>query len=552
MQGQRRSISSAPPEYVNPEPGTGWRDPGAGGVGQRIVMEDLEALRMVEITKTYEATIALDKASFSVRSGEVHGLLGENGAGKSTTIKLLSGLIRPDSGSVRIFNQEALLRNPKQAHKMGVQTVFQEISLVRDLTVLENLLLPKAPIFATGQINRRLGRRLVAEHFARIGLYGIELAEVVRNLDLSQRQKVEIARALFRSPKILLLDEPTSALSGRDIDWLHGIVANCKAEGITVIFISHRIGEVRLFCDRLTVLRNGKDVGTSDVAAISDQEVIRLIIGRSLAATFPPKPAHKPDSREGVPAAFSVSRLTTAGKLRGASFDLWPGEILGIAALQGMGQRELFNVCFGMTFLRSGTIRIDGQAVTLSSPRAAIRANVGISFVPEDRKTESLFLKLDGKFNVTLPVITRYSRFGFVDRKLETVAAAKILDEVEVQPKALSTRAGALSGGNQQKLAIAKWLLAGSRIFLMFDPTRGVDVGTKHQLYLLMRSLASTGASILFYSTEIAELVNLCDRVLVMYGGRIVTEFRDDAIDEKQIMSAARGGGSWMNLSLDE
>jgi ribose transport system ATP-binding protein len=551
MQGQGKSISSAPPEYVSRECGTGWRDPGAGGAGQRIIMEDLEALRMVEVTKTYEATVALDKASFSVRSGEVHGLLGENGAGKSTTIKLLSGLIRPDSGSVKIFNREALFRNPKQAHQMGVQTVFQEISLVRDLTVLENLLLPKAPILATGQINRRRGRQLVAEHFARIGLYGIELVEVVRNLDLSQRQKVEIARALFRRPKILLLDEPTSALSGRDIDWLHGIVANCKAEGITVIFISHRIGEVRLFCDRLTVLRNGKDVGTSDVAAISDQEVIRLIIGRSLAATFPPKPAPKPDSRKGVP-AFSVSGLTTAGKLRGASFDLWPGEILGIAALQGMGQRELFNVCFGMTFLRSGTIRIDGQAVTLASPRAAIRANVGISFVPEDRKTESLFLKLDGKFNVTLPVITRYSRFGFVDRKSETVAATKILDDVEVQPKALSMRAGALSGGNQQKLAIAKWLLAGSRIFLMFDPTRGVDVGTKHQLYLLMRSLASRGASILFYSTEIAELVNLCDRVLVMYGGRIVTEFRDDEIDEKQIMGAALGGGELDERALDE
>ena len=543
MQGQGKSVSSAPPEYVSRERGTGWRDAGTSGVDQRTIMEDLEALRMVEVTKTYEATVALDKASFSVRSGEVHALLGENGAGKSTTIKLLSGLIRPDSGSVKIFNREALLRSPKQAHKMGVQTVFQEISLVRDLTVLENLLLPKAPIFATGQINRRLGRRLVAEHFARIGLYGIELAEVVRKLDLSQRQKVEIARALFRRPKILLLDEPTSALSGRDIDWLHGIVANCKVEGITVIFISHRIGEVRLFCDRLTVLRNGKDVGTSDVDAISDQEVIRLIIGRSLAATFPPKPASKPDCQRSVP-AFSVSELTTAGKLRGASFDLWPGEILGIAALQGMGQRELFNACFGMTFLRSGTIRIDGQTVTLSSPRAAIRANVGISFVPEDRKTESLFLKLDGKFNVTLPVIARYSHFGFVDRKLETFAVANILDEVEVQPKALFTRAGALSGGNQQKLAIAKWLLAGSRIFLMFDPTRGVDVGTKHQLYILMRSLASAGASILFYSTEIAELVNLCDRVLVMYGGRIVTEFRDDAIDEKQIMGAALGSGS--------
>jgi ribose transport system ATP-binding protein len=540
MQGQGNSISSAPPEHISPGAEAGWSDAETGRTGQGGIMENAEALRMVEVTKAYEATLALDKASLSVRSGEVHGLLGENGAGKSTTIKLLSGLIRPDSGSVRIFNQEALLRNPKQAHKLGVQTVFQEISLVRDLTVLENLLLPRAPIFATGQINRRLGRRLVAEHFARIGLHGIEIAEVVRNLDLSQRQKVEIARALFRKPRILLLDEPTSALSGRDIDWLHGIVSNCKAEGITVIFISHRIGEVRFFCDRLTVLRNGKDVGTSDVGSISDQEVIRLIIGRSLAATFPPKPAYTSINRESIP-AFSVSELSTTGKLRGASFDLWPGEILGIAALQGMGQRELFNACFGLTSVRSGTIRIDGQTVTLSSPTAAIRANVAISLVPEDRKTESLFLQLDGKFNVTLPVISRYSRLGFVDRKLETTAAAKILDKVEVHPKALSTRAGALSGGNQQKLAIAKWLLAESRIFLMFDPTRGVDVGTKHQIYLLMRSLASKGASVLFYSTEMAELVNLCDRVLVMYGGRIVAEFREDAIDEKQIISAALG-----------
>jgi ribose transport system ATP-binding protein len=207
-----------------------------------------------------------------------------------------------------------------------------------------------------------------------------------------------------------------------------------------------------------------------------------------------------------------------------------------------MGQRELFNACFGLTFLRSGTIQIDGQKVTLSSPSAAIRSNVGISLVPEDRKTESLFLELDGKFNVTLPVITRYSRFGFVDRKLETAEAAKILDQVGVEPKALFSRAGALSGGNQQKLAIAKWLLAGSRILLMFDPTRGVDIGTKHQIYLLMRSLASKGASILFHSTEVEELVNLCDRVLVMYGGRIVTELREDAIDEKQIISAALGG----------
>jgi ribose transport system ATP-binding protein len=499
-----------------------------------------DALRVSSMVKAYGATVALDGASFQVAQGEVHALLGENGAGKSTMVKLLSGLIRPDRGELALFGAAVRLAAPADAHRLGVQTAFQEMTLVRDLTVAENLLLPRAPVGPLGQLRRRQGERLVAGHLERLGLGAIDPGAEVRDLELPERQKIEIARAVFRKPRILLLDEPTSTLTGRDIDWLAGLIEAMRREGVTVVFISHRMPEVRRFCQRLTVLRNGKDVGTAEVGAVSDDEVIRLIIGRSLAATFPPRPVAGP-AGNGAPPALEARSIATNGKLVDASFALRAGEILGVAGLQGMGQQDLFLGCFGMAPLTRGEIRVDGRKVTLASPKDAVRANIGISLVPEDRKTEGLFLKLDGRFNVSLPEIGRFAQAGLIDSTAETAAVAEVLGEVEVAPRALYTRAGAFSGGNQQKIAIGKWLLAGSRILLMFDPTRGVDVGTKHQLYLLMRRLADAGAAILFYSTEIPELVNLCDRVLVMYQGRVAAELVGEAIDEEAIMRATLG-----------
>jgi ribose transport system ATP-binding protein len=496
-----------------------------------------DALRVADVVKAFGATVALDGASFAVRAGEVHALLGENGAGKSTTVKLLSGLVQPDSGTIELSGERVRLARPRDAHRHGVQTAFQEMTLVRDLTVTQNMLLPRAPAGPLGQLRRRMGERLVAEHLASLGLEDVDPRAEIRDLELPVRQKIEIARAVFRKPRVLLLDEPTSALSGRDIDWLGGLIDRLADEGVTIVFISHRLPEVRRFCDRLTVLRNGKDVGTADAGSVSDDEVVRMIIGRSLAATFPPRP---PAPAAGPP-VLEARGIATEGRLKDASFVLRPGEILGVAGLQGMGQLQLFLACFGMAPLRRGEILVDGRRVTLASPRDAIREDVGISLVPEDRKTEGLFLKLDGRSNVSLPVIDRFARAGLIDTRAETAAVARVLDRVEVAPRALHTPAGALSGGNQQKLAIGKWLLAGSRILLMFDPTRGVDVGTKHQLYLLMRALADGGGAILFYSTEIAELVNLCDRVLVMYGGRVVDELAGGAIGEEAIMRAALG-----------
>lgn len=495
------------------------------------------ALEVRGVTKTFGATVALADASFRVTPGEVHALLGENGAGKSTMVKLLSGLIVPDSGEIELFGARVSLHEPAEAHRHGVQTAFQELTLVRDLTVTDNMLMPRAPRGPLGQLRRRQGEGLVAAHLAALGLAAIDPRAEVQELELAARQKIEIARALFRRPRILLLDEPTSTLAGRDIDWLGEQIAALRAEGVTVVFITHRLREVRRFCDRLTVLRNGQSIGTAEVATIADDEVIRMIIGRSLASTFPPRPASSPATA----ALLRAENLSAQGKLRRASFALHAGEILGVAGLQGMGQQELFLACFGMAMLREGRIFVDQREVMLASPRDAIRKRIGISLVPQDRKTEGLFLKLAGRFNVSLPVVHRFAQFGVIDTAAETKAVVRALAQVEVNPRALYTPAGAFSGGNQQKLVIAKWLLAESRILLLFDPTRGVDVGTKHQIYLLMRAFADAGGAILFHSTEIPEIVNMCDRVLVMYEGRMVAELSGAAIEEEGIMRAALG-----------
>ncbi len=501
-------------------------------------MPESPAIAAEGVCKTYGSTVALDAVDLRIPAGTVHALLGENGAGKSTMVKLLSGLIRPDSGRIAIFGQRAEFYSPRDAHGLGIQTAFQELTLVRDLTVWENVLLPYQPTGVAGLLRAREGQARVADLLARLGIAGVSPRQVVRDLDLPLRQKIEIARTLLRRPRILLLDEPTSALSGGDIDWLANIVAEQKRQGTTVVFISHRMPEVRMFCDALTVLRNGRNVGTYNVADVTDHEVVELIIGRSLGATFPPKPAFQ----LAAPPVLSVAELS-AGRLRGASFDLHPGEILGVAGLQGMGQLELFLALFGDIPRTGGDVRVDGRPVALRAPSDAVRSKVGIALVPEDRKTEGLFLKLDGRRNTTLPVIHRFTKAGLIERVREQRAVAGALKRVQVDDRALYTRAGAFSGGNQQKIVLAKWILAGSRVLLLFDPTRGVDVGTKHEIYVLINDYARAGGAVLLYSTEIAEVINLSHRVLVIYGGRVVREL-DDArgeISENAIMQAALG-----------
>jgi ribose transport system ATP-binding protein len=498
-----------------------------------------EAISATAISKRYGATVALDHAEIRVGRGQVHALLGENGAGKSTIVKLLSGLVQPDQGELRVFGNRVVISNPRAAHRLGIQTAFQELTLIPDLTVGQNLLLPYEPANATGLLKRRQAEQQAQEILVRFGLADIDSRKEIRELDLPLRQKIEIAKAVGRNPRILLLDEPTSTLSGEDVDWLGELIASIKQQGVTVLFISHRIPEVRMFCDSLSVLRNGKHVGTFRSDEVSDDEVIRLVVGRDLAHTFP---SHVPGRRvPDRPVALAAVNVGTSDKLIDASFDLHAGEILGVAALQGMGQLDLFLALFGMANLTRGYLEIDGRRVTLAAPSDAVRESIGISLLPEDRKSEGLFLKLSGRANVSLPVIDRFCRFGWIDAGRELHAVDQVLAQVNVHPRALYRPCTSFSGGNQQKIALAKWLLAESRILLMYDPTRGVDVGTKREIYIFMRRFAERGGSILFYSTEVPELVGLCDRVLVLYRGHVAQVFDSATISEEGIIRAALG-----------
>lgn len=497
------------------------------------------AIELVNVTRAFGPTVANDNVSFSVAAGSVHALLGENGAGKSTTMKLLSGLIQPDSGVIRIDGAEVRLTSPRDAHAVGVRTAFQELTLIPDLTVLDNMLLPRGAVGPLGLLSRRAARREVADFFEGLSLR-VDLGAEARSLDLATRQKIEIARALHRRPKILLLDEPTSALSGNDVEWLGDMIATAKSGGATVLFISHRMPEVRAFCDEMTILRNGRHIRSGAVGSFTDEEVVELIIGRSVESAFPPRPGS--DAMAGRAPVLEVSGLAAGPKLREVSFALRPGEILGVAGLQGMGQKDLFAALFGEARVTAGEIRIDGAPIHLASPADALHPSVAIGMVPEERKTEGLFLKLDGRQNASLPVIDRFRRGPLIDLALEAQATADAFRAVEVDERAQHMPAGAFSGGNQQKISIAKWLVAQSRILLLFDPTRGIDVGTKHQLYDLMRGFTAAGGSILLHSTEIPELEFLSDRVAVLYEGRIDRWLEGDDITEVAMMEAALGG----------
>ena len=331
--------------------------------------------------KRFGATVALADVSLAIRSGAVHALLGENGAGKSTLVKVLGGLVRADAGDILLFGMPVRIGTPRAAHRCGIQTAYQEISLVGDLSVTQNMLLPYEPARFLGQVRRRRSEERVREAFRRLRLDDVDPRAETAALDLPTRQKIEIARAVFREPKILLLDEPTSALSGKDVEWLHDLIDSLKERGVTTVFISHRMQEVRRFCDRLTVLRNGRNVGSFPVAEITEEKIISLVIGRSLAATFPKKPPRPAVAR--MPAVLSAERLAADERLKGVSFDLRPGDVLGIAGLEGMGQRELFLALFGVIAPAAGVIRVRGEPVTLRSPRDALRADIGIGLVPE-------------------------------------------------------------------------------------------------------------------------------------------------------------------------
>jgi ribose transport system ATP-binding protein len=485
------------------------------------------------VSRSFGGVRALRDASFSAIFGEVHALVGENGAGKSTLIKILSGVLRPDAGALRVRGTEVEFGSPHEARALGIGTVFQELTLMPWMTVAENLFLRNEPRGPARLIRRRELAARTDEVFARLGIEGIDPNELPAALSLAHRQVIEIARALLREPDILFLDEPTSALAEQEVEWLFGLVRGLREQGKCVIFTSHRWGEVANLADRITIFRNGEYVATRE--ELTESEAVTLMTGRTIDRMYPDVPPVPEDA----PAVLEVQDLR-GERVADVSFDLRRGEILGIGGLAGQGQRDLFMTLFGARKRLGGETRVNGKARRIRKPADAIRLRMGIALVPEDRKTEGLMLPMSVRDNLTLAVLGRVAFYGVLNPALEHRLVARAVRRLQIRTsRATVQEVGTLSGGNQQKVLIGRWLLAESDILLLYDITRGVDVGTKHDIYELMMELVREGKSLLFYSSETEEMARLCHRVLVMREGRFAAELAGDATDAEAIVAAS-------------
>jgi ribose transport system ATP-binding protein len=487
-----------------------------------------ELLQIRGLTKAFGATQALKDVAFDLIAGETHALLGENGAGKSTCVKILNGLVRPDSGTIRLGGQEYRPSSLADAQRVGISTAFQELSLIPDLTVAINLAMPNIPrnkfLFVRfGELRRR-----AEEVLARYNISDISPNMMVSSLSLANKQRLEIIRALSRNPKVLILDEPTAALT--NVEWLYEQISALTARGGAVIFITHRLKEVREVCQRATVLRNGEVAGMVVLQEISDSELFRLMIGRSMGTTFPKRPMRVRAAAEPV---LAVEDLRSE-KFGPVSFCVGAGEVLGVAALEGQGQRELFIALVGISGNSRGVVRINGREVKIRSPLAA--KNAGLSFVPEERKEEGLFFGIPTRSNISISNPGRVGVWGIVWRKREIGLIGGVSAAIDLHSRYYDLAIDELSGGNQQKALIARSLFADSKCLLMFDPTRGVDVGTKQSIYAVIRSCADSGMGVLLYSTELLELTGLCDRCIVLYGNRIVGECQAESLTEENLI----------------
>ncbi len=491
--------------------------------------------QMDGISKRYGGVLALDRAELTVEAGQIHAVLGENGAGTSTLIKIMAGVVAPDEGRMLLDAKPVAFRSPAEASAVGVTCVFQELSLIPDLSVADNICLSRPPR-RLGMIDRKAQRTIAEEALARAGAEDIHPRALVKDLPLSRRQLVEIAKALAWKPRILILDEGTSALTAADVAKVFAVLKRLRAEGLALLYISHRMHEIAELADQCTVFRNGRNVASFDAGTRSDTEIVEMMIGREYSNVFPEKPPHVAGS---AAPALECRRLGWTESLHDISFGIDKGEVVGLGGLDGQGQRELLLALFGVLRGTTGDVLVDGKAIALGSPSAASADDVGMALIPEDRKTEGLMLPMTVRENLSFAALDRISKAGVIDRRKEERLIEEMVQLLAIKTAGLDIPVGALSGGNQQKVVIAKWLMRKPGIILLNDPTRGIDVGTKHEIYLLLRRLVETGAAILFYSTDYDELIGCCDRVLVLYNGTIVKELKGNGITQHALIANA-------------
>jgi ribose transport system ATP-binding protein len=491
------------------------------------------AIEVTGLTKTYGGIVALDTVDFTASPGEVHALLGENGAGKSTLIKVLTGAVRADAGEIKLYGKPVTIHNPRAAWALGINAVFQELSLIPDLTVAQNIWFRREDRTPLRTISSQALQRRTRELFERLALPPVDPNRVVRDLSVAERQLIEIAKTISQQPRILILDEATSALSPREVTWLLTLCRRLAAEGITVIFISHRLGEVREVADTCTVFRNGRHVGTRPMRDLDDDQIVNMMLGRVRDRLYPDRIATATDRT-----LLAVRNLRYGARLRDVSFDLREGEILGVGGLQGQGQAELVLSLYGV-HRAQGAIEINGRRARINNPRDALAAGIGLALVPEDRKNQGLLLPKPIRENIALPILSQLSILGFLDKAAERKLVRGAMQQLNVVARSMDQPVGSLSGGNQQKVVIAKLLQTRAHILLLYDLTRGVDVGTKADIFQLMRDLVARGYAILFYSTDMQELIHVADRIIVLSDGTITATLEGDAMTEEQILRAA-------------
>jgi ribose transport system ATP-binding protein len=487
------------------------------------------------VSKSFSGNRVLRQVDFSVRAGEIHALMGENGAGKSTLLKLITGVFAPDEGTITVNGHTFSRLDPHSAERQGIATVHQELSLSPHLTVAENIFLGRTPT-RYGQIDYRRIERESEEALRALGVR-IDPETRIDDLSLAERQLVEFVKATMTRPKLLILDEATSALDNHQVELLFGAMRRMAAAGTGIVFVSHRLEEVFAISDRMTVLKNGEYVATVGTADTSTAQLVQHMVGRPMEMIFPAKPAI--DEVLSRPAVLEVRHLRSGRRFRDVSFDLHRGEILGLGGLQGQGQRALLAALFGL-HRTDGEVLLNGQPIGTRGPRSAMRRK--IAYVPEDRKTEGLLLPQTVKENLTLPNLPQITHGGMLDRRRENRLVADLVRKLQVRLRSPKQPVLRLSGGNQQKVAIAKWLPLAPDVFLLAEPTRGIDVGTKQEIYTLMRQLADAGASIILISSDTIELLGLSDRVLVMYEHRPVAMLSGDDVTEANIVHATVAG----------
>ncbi|UXC32092.1 MULTISPECIES: sugar ABC transporter ATP-binding protein [Bacillus] len=490
-------------------------------------------IEMHNIHKAFGKNTVLSGVSFDLVTGEVHALMGENGAGKSTLMNLLTGLYSLDQGTIQIDGKETAFKNPKEAEQHGIAFIHQELNIWPDMTVLENLFIGKEIYTKLGLLDTKKMKVLAQKQLDRLSV-NLSLDQEAGSCSVGQKQMIEIAKALMTDAKVIIMDEPTAALTEREIEKLFQVIESLKKEGVSIVYISHRMEEIFAICDRITIMRDGKTVDTKAIPETNFHEVVKKMVGRELTDRYPERTPSTGDI------VLEVKQATKKGQFQDISFSVKAGEIVGVAGLMGAGRTEMMRSIFGLDPLDQGEIWVHGKKAVIKKPSDAVK--LGIGFITEDRKDEGLMLDASIRENIGLPNLKSFSPKGLIDKKNEQDFVDLLIKRLTIKTASSDISAQSLSGGNQQKVVIAKWIGIQPKVLILDEPTRGVDVGAKREIYQLMNELTDRGVAILMVSSELPEILGMSDRVLVIHEGTISGELDKTQATQERIMTLATGG----------